>query len=299
MTTQSWSTRIRHDTDATFREWGLEFNTKLAAAGLVQTADTGQINWATVTLPTAGNDGGYEIWKLNDSLFATAPVYFKIVYGTNSGGANIPRLRFQVGTATDGAGTLSGTASSTLRDTNTQANQTTDTARQSYLCVTEGFFGFAWKTGAASTEAAFFFCRTVNGAGAITVTGGIAIWGVSSTNQLNATQAYRFAAPAAAYTARLSPSSQMLGFSPQAPISTQVGADIQAMVGWTLTPQVVPLVGVCGVLHDEVSAGSTFTTTLVGTSARTYIGLTPEVGPFGPGSPVAASGQPKFAMLWE
>lgn len=26
MTTQSWSTRVRHDSDATFREWGSDVN---------------------------------------------------------------------------------------------------------------------------------------------------------------------------------------------------------------------------------------------------------------------------------
>lgn len=63
-------------TDAAFRTWGLAYNAKLAAAGLVQTADTGQIDWATVLAATAINTvQGYEIWRFDDALQATVPVF--------------------------------------------------------------------------------------------------------------------------------------------------------------------------------------------------------------------------------
>jgi hypothetical protein len=298
MTTQSWSTRIRHDSDATFREWGLELNTKLALAGLVQTADTGQIDWSTVTLQASNTDAGYEIWTLSDALAGSAPVYFRIVYGTG-GGTNVPVMRIKVGTATDGAGTLSGDTLTLERIIMSQANQTSDTARQSYLCVTEGFFGLSWKTNSGGSCGGFLFCRTVDSSGAPTSLGAMVIWGGGSPNQITATQALRYAATAAAYTARTSPDKHMIGFSPQAPASTQVGADIQAMLGWTITPQIQPLVGICGVLEEEVSDGTTFITTLIGSTSRTYIGLHTESGPFGPGATGAGTGQPKFAMLWE
>lgn len=296
MTTQAWSTRLRHDSDATFREWGLELSTKLAAAGLVQTADTGQINWGTVTLPGTNTDGGYEIWTLNDALAGTAPVYFKILYGTGAG-TNVPSIKTQVGTATDGAGTLSGTALSTARMFNGQANQTTDTARESLLCVTEGFFGLNWKFGSVASEGLFIFCRTCDNTGAPSAIGSMVCWG-GANGQLSASQAFRYAATAIAFTARTSAAQMMLGFNPQAPISTQVGADNQVLLGWTITPQIQPLVGVCGVLDAEVAFSTTFTTTLIGSTPRTYIGCSDTAAGFGP-TATPSAGHPKFAMLWE
>lgn len=298
MTTQSWSTRIRHDTDATFREWGLEFNTKLAAAGLVQTADTGQINWTTVTLPGTNTDGGYEIWKLNDSLFGTAPVYFRLDYGTG-GGTNIPRVKFTVGTGTDGAGVITGTAKTAANTFSVQASQVGDVARQSYLCVAEGFFGIHWKTDADAGNGAngfFIFARTVTGSGVPDATAGLVIWGSGNSSQLN-TQALRFAATAAAYPQKSVPDS-MVGFFAQSPSATTAGSDIQAAVAWTRSPFMVPLIGICGVLSTEVSIGSTFTVTIVGSTPHTYIGLSNSAGAFGH-STAGSSGLPRFAMLWE
>ena len=70
MTTASWSFSIDHQTDASFRAWGSDVSTHLATVGLVQTIDTGQINWSTVTRPGTNTSGGYEIWCFNDSLSA-------------------------------------------------------------------------------------------------------------------------------------------------------------------------------------------------------------------------------------
>jgi len=83
----------------------------MAAGGWVQAAETGQVNWTTVTKPTVTNTAaGFEIWRMNDSLQATAPVFMKIEYGSGSNTA-IPGLWITVGSATNGAGTLSGTMS--------------------------------------------------------------------------------------------------------------------------------------------------------------------------------------------
>jgi hypothetical protein len=95
-------------TDADFRTWGSGIHTALAAIGLVNTADTGQINWTTVTKPIAINtSAGYEIWRLNDTLQSTVPYFFKIEYGT-AVAVDRPSMWFMVGSTTNGAGTLSG-----------------------------------------------------------------------------------------------------------------------------------------------------------------------------------------------
>jgi hypothetical protein len=94
--------------DATFRVWGSGLAAQIAAMGLVQTSDTGQINWATVTRPAIGALAGYEMWRFNDALQATKPVFIRLDYRISSGSVDRPALQPRVGTATDGAGTLTG-----------------------------------------------------------------------------------------------------------------------------------------------------------------------------------------------
>lgn len=100
--------RTTFATDAEFREWAQAVHDAIAATGLVQTSDTGQINLTTVAKPGAANTAaGYEIWRFDDALQATRPVFFKFEYGT-AAAATRPGMWFTIGTATNGAGTLSG-----------------------------------------------------------------------------------------------------------------------------------------------------------------------------------------------
>lgn len=95
-------------TDADFRQWGQGLSAQFAAIGLVKTADTGQIDWSTVLKPSAASQiRGYEIWRFNDVLQATAPVFIKMEFGS-SATATWPALSPTIGTGTNGAGTLTG-----------------------------------------------------------------------------------------------------------------------------------------------------------------------------------------------
>ncbi len=97
-----------NDTDANFRLWGKALSDALTAVGIPMTADTGQIDWATVLKPGAGNTAqGYEIRKFNDALQASAPVLFKIEYGSATL-ATSPAVWMTIGVSSDGAGTLTG-----------------------------------------------------------------------------------------------------------------------------------------------------------------------------------------------
>ena len=91
----------------------------------------------------------------------------------------------------------------------------------------------------------------------------------------------------------------MLGMSPQSPVNTTVGSDIQVAIGWTITPRVAPLFGVCGVYASELGRGGTFNATIVGTTARTYITLYSSTGPFGALGINSVVGEQHIAMLWE
>lgn len=103
-----------NSSDANFRTWGSYISARMAAVGLVKTSDTGQIDFTTVLAPVAiSTFMGYEIWRLADSLQASAPVYLKIEYGSSTGSANNPAMRFQFGSGSNGSGTLTGNLSTT------------------------------------------------------------------------------------------------------------------------------------------------------------------------------------------
>lgn len=98
-------------TAADFRLWGQGVAAALVACGLVKTADTGQINWATVAAPGVANTFmGYEIYRFSDTLQATAPVFIRIEFGSGASAA-APNLKLSVGTTTSGAGVLGGQVS--------------------------------------------------------------------------------------------------------------------------------------------------------------------------------------------
>lgn len=125
MAVQNFSTISDSGSTANFRIWGAAISAALQAyGGLAKTTDTGQIDWTTVTVPAGGAYGGYEIYRLTDSLQATSPVFIKIRYGVGSGGSNRPAVACSVGTATDGAGNLTsmaGTNVSVLTEVNLNA----------------------------------------------------------------------------------------------------------------------------------------------------------------------------------
>jgi hypothetical protein len=296
MTTQSWSSRLRHDSDATFREWGLEFSTKLAAIGLVKTSDTGQIDWATVIRAGTNAVAGYEIWRMNDTQQATFPVYFKIEYGT-LGTVSAPNIKIGIGVGSNGAGTLTG--GTITRNINQGASQNADTGSQSYFCAVNGFVGFAWKTNSSGSSASFFVMRS-NTAGVADGRCILVNWGGGSGSSITGRTAYIYSGGALVNTMPFTTNVQdaQLGFNPGAALVTAVGADIQCFPAWICTPRIEAQVGICGVLSNEVATGNTFTAAIVG-AARTYICLPTVAGPFGPAAPNSASGSPQLAMLWE
>lgn len=295
MTTNSWSTRVRHDSDATYQEWRDEFITKLGVVGLA--ADETNITAGAGARPGASTEQGYAVYHLNDSLHGTAPIYIRFGFGT-AASTTAPRIQVTVGTSTNGSGVLGGTALTTIRTAQGNAAQTADTNRQSLMCATSGFFGTDWKIGASATETFFAVCRTVDSSGAITAIGALVVWGLGTTNNFTATQALRFASTAVAYTAQTTLANMSLCLNPQSPTVTTVGSDIQAMLAWTITPAVAPLIALCGILDNEISTTTTFTAVLVGSTSRTYIACSTVAGPMGPLN-AGASGGLKPAMLWE
>jgi hypothetical protein len=295
MALQSWSTRIRHDSDAVFREWGLEFSTKLGLVGLVQTADTGQINWTTVVRAGANADAGYEIWRMNDTEQTPYPIFFKITYGT-ANGVSAPRIRFQVGRGSDGAGALTGTfvSSTELMHSNAATAQTADTTRQSYMSCVRGWFGVVWKVGAIN--GCFLFNRECDTSGVSSGPGYFVHWG--SSNQASWTRRLSVNWNDATSIASTTGVDGQICLNPLSRAVSTVGADIQGYTAFAPFPRVKGMFGVMGVISTELAIGGTFTYTPVGVTPRTYITLPGECGPAGSLTALGSGGL-CMAMIWE
>lgn len=297
MTTLSWATPADHTSDAGFRAWGSELSAKLQAAGLVQTADTGQINWATATRPGSVNTAaGYEIYRFDDALQATAPLYIKLEYGTGNV-ADRPTIWVSVGTGTNGAGTLTGSVSSrnVASFFNTPGND--GVSRPSYLCVKDGFVGLAWKYGLCTVQsnnkAYFYFgvARTVDDAGAETGDGFYVLRRLTSTAASGGT-----VVESVSYADGVQASQN--GYYAMVPgnvSSSAVGADKQVYKCYGIMPRVRPIMQAAVVISAEYPVGTTFEAALVGATTRTYLSL-------GDGTNYAGANRNaghNDAMLWE
>ena len=131
---------------ATFKGWAEAFHNALIAVGLVQTSDTGQISFASITtLPGASVLVGYGIYRFNDTMQATAPLFVRVEYRTdvNSRG----RLDLIVGSATDGAGNLTAFGSALSMVT----PNTASTVLPSYVAAGSGYLTVAMWCGTVST----------------------------------------------------------------------------------------------------------------------------------------------------
>lgn len=87
-----------------FKGWAMAISNFFAAAGWVKTADTGQVDWATISAVPATDVFVYEVWKPGDA-FTT--FFLKIEYG-NKSSSNTPSVRLTVSQSTDGAGNITG-----------------------------------------------------------------------------------------------------------------------------------------------------------------------------------------------
>lgn len=112
MGTKKMSTLMNNNNTDGFRVWGLAVSNALAEIGLTKTDDTGQIDWTTVAF-IANTFSGYEIWRFNDTLQATAPIFIKIWYGSGSGSGPI-NVNVQIGQGSNGAGVLTGLTSGVI-----------------------------------------------------------------------------------------------------------------------------------------------------------------------------------------
>lgn len=167
--------------DAEFRTFCTGIHNLLSAAGLTQTADTGQINLATVLRPASDAVAGYEIWRFNDTEQASCPVFIKVEFGQTDLGT--PGLRMSVSTiGSNGTGSLfspAGPASVPIGWSNVVDSAATQ--RTAFISYAEGqlFLVYGYE-GLSARGAMFHVGRPRDSAGART-TDGVLIWQRGST----------------------------------------------------------------------------------------------------------------------
>lgn len=295
MSTQLTSTPVDFSTDAKYRVAYAEIQTMFAAAGLIQTADTGQVNLTTAN----ANVGGYQIWKINDSLATTYPIFVKINLFFQY--SSYYTMQITVGTGSDGAGNISGVVSDLDMITNQQGTANSNvTNYDTRLCVSEGFIGFVWKVGgyfngsSYSALAAFFISRSVDDTGAITGDK-IYIYAPGYTIKTQVLDVLNGAA-------RTSFADSSFCFIPGAVTSSLVGTSVQVYRHFMSTPRVRPVAHMATVLSAEVSYGTTFSFIPVGTTtSHTFMSLGHYVNKpsANVGTGTTDGSGSAFAMLWE
>lgn len=151
MATDTRNIVFSNATDTTFRTWVIAWKAALSAIGLTQTADTGQIDTATVLTPSAvSQNRGVAVYTPNDGL---TDYYLIFGFGSGATGALQPQIYLTIAWATDGASNAIGTQVST---------QISDYLSTAASAVTTNIF--SCKTGSAIA-----FSINENGDGAATV----------------------------------------------------------------------------------------------------------------------------------
>lgn len=267
MTTYATQTRVRHETAAHFQEWVQEFHDALVAIGLTQTADTGQIVIGSIGAPVINTDAGYEIWRFNDTAQATSPIFFKIWYGTQNP-ATEPEINMEVGTGSDGSGNITGAIMSTTIILGQQAG-TTDTTYQSYWCynATLGVFNVIWKHD-WSGGGSFIIARTCDNTG-VADTRGVLI-SSASVGSGSAVRAHEFATSTNWSSGTFTSCPHVCAYGGVGNVIDSSGDNI-AYLHFAAVPRPLPLNTMCTLATALLTVGTTFTTTLIGATARTYM----------------------------
>lgn len=116
-------------TDARFQTFCSFIHNLLIAGGWVQTTDTGQFTPSTAAHPTTTQQKvGYTVYHMNDTLQATAPVFMRIDFGSRDVAAK-PQLWFNIGSGSNGTGTITGPF---VAEFITTSNANSTTANTSY-----------------------------------------------------------------------------------------------------------------------------------------------------------------------
>lgn len=150
---------------ANFQSWTGALFTAIESFGWLQTSDTGQAANPPTAVPSSTYV--YRVYKANDSLASTLPIYLKAEVGYSS---TSPRIRMTTSTGSNGSGTLTGNVvtSAPWEITNLETNQGSTT----FPCYFSGDAGnfrmYMWQSNTVYTGVLFAVARSVNSSGAST-----------------------------------------------------------------------------------------------------------------------------------
>jgi len=280
-------------TDAQLRTLIRAYFGVIEGMGLVQTADTGQMTEAAIDAAVRVASGvyGYRMYRFNDALQSSRPIFLRVEF--RSAGQTAPVVWLQAGTATNGAGTLTG-----LTSTNLQVGESGVPGTNAiwYGCHASGFAGVAQRRSFGSTPlGGFILCRTCNSDGVPTGEGFTFVRARNSTAQGAQVTGFRTdTSPAVIFEGVFSIGSYSL--NPYA-LGTTVGGELPAYLLWHATPRISPMFGACAVLSNVMTPGDTFEVALVGNAPRTYINPGPN-GIAGENNATTAT-VAYHAILWE
>lgn len=265
--------------DAEFRAWVSLCESLLDDSGLVRTADSGQINPATVLRPTVANAAqGYSVWRFADPLQSVAPVFVKVEYGSGTGAANAG-CWFTVGRGSDGAGNITDVLMARSQAPN-NGNETT--AIREFM-ATHNQWGAALIVGSAGgtigSQLGFGIVlqRTCASDGTPTADG-LLINLPAITNGSTSVGRATFAQFLPTLVVR-TPLADSLALLPFGLSDYVVGTSPQVFPTWVALPKVRPMnFFAVGPNAGSPGVGQTFSMAIVGTQARTYINIGGAIG---------------------
>lgn len=268
MTTHTIDTPVNHTTDAEFRTWINEFETLLTTVGLVVHTDTGQLTLASATRPTSANTyAGFRIYRFNDALQATAPIYIRVDFGSGAF-TTTPAIKVQVGSNTNGAGTLTGVVSSVFTSfSNSVLTNPGITNRLSLAAHGAGYAWIVFKHGMLTGSGAgfgFVVTRTADGAGDPTALG-FQVYGMIANTDSSGRAQYML------YTGSVGTQQVPSCLIPGGFTSSVVGTDLQFWKHYVATPRVRcnPYVLTSNTADSPFNVSRSLA--VVGSTPRTYI----------------------------
>lgn len=280
MTTATTTSVLDQTTDVAFRNWVAEVIAQLTAVGLTQTSDTGQINTSTVTrvagLQTAA---GYAIFRFNDSLQSTSPIFMKFEFGTGSIATTCPGFWVTVGTGSNGSGTITGvtTGRCPVAINLAQVSSVTNYISRYFYSATLGVLWFSFKlggcTGGVASWGFFYIARSNNGSGTPSADSYLCITNQNSVTLgavSNAGTAFNYSYNTGAQVA--TPSNPLFwSTSPYTLSSTLVNGNFQIFPAFHLQPTISMCAFLGTVLITELPVGNTISIALVGATPVTFI----------------------------
>lgn len=168
---------------ANFQSWTGALFTAIESLGWLQTADTGQAANPLAAVPSSTYV--YRVYKANDALASTMPIYMKVMVGFS---ATSPRIQFVVGNASDGAGNITGPGTANAGITFVVTAQQTNNGSATFPCYFSGHAGefrmYMWRNSAGNGPSCIFGIERSKSSGGADTGDYVTVFGASAGGNL-------------------------------------------------------------------------------------------------------------------